>query len=232
MKCALLADIHANSHALRAVLTAAEEHRVDALLIAGDLVGYYFSPREVLAMLEPWSKYIVRGNHENILKKCRENPEALVEIESKYGSGIRIALETLSDNQLDWIENLPATASLNIEGCKIFLCHGTPFSEEGYLYPDSPSDTLSKYSTLPYDFIIMGHTHYPMDRKAGGVRLVNPGSVGQPRTKKKKGSAATLDTSTGKVEIFSVAYDAASLVKECKNRHPDIPYLADVLLEK
>jgi predicted phosphodiesterase len=85
---------------------------------------------------------------------------------------------------------------------------------------------------MAFDFIIMGHTHYPMDIKAGNVRLVNPGSVGQPRTKEKGASWAILDTKTREVIFRSESYDSTSLINECRIRHPGIPYLAEVLCEK
>ena len=224
--------MHGNAAALKAVLLKIKQNKINQLLITGDLVGYYFSPKQVFDLLQDLNAIFVRGNHEDMLKKARHNPQELVMIESKYGCGIKIALETLSQSQLDRIEEFPITVSLNIDGWKILLCHGTPSGNESYMYPNAPKEALAEYSFLPYDFIIMGHTHYPMNIKTGTVRLVNPGSVGQPRTKRKEASWASLDTKTGNVEFFLAAYDAASLIEECKNRHPEIPYLADVLLEK
>ena len=152
--------------------------------------------------------------------------------ESKYGSGLRSALETLAPSQLNMIENMPASAFLNVEGCKILLCHGTPSDPMAYLYPDAPQEVLSEFGSMPFDFIIMGHTHYPMDIKVGSVRLVNPGSVGQPRTKEKGAAWAILDTNTREVVFRSESYDATSLINECRIRHPGIPYLAEVLCKK
>ena len=40
VRYALLADVHGNLDALRAVLRAVEEQGVDGYLFAGDLVGY------------------------------------------------------------------------------------------------------------------------------------------------------------------------------------------------
>lgn len=218
--------------ALRSALYGLAQNKVNRLIITGDLIGYYFSPKEVVDLLGNVNAIFARGNHEDMLKRARQNPQELLSIESKYGSGIRLALETLSQNQLDWIETIPISVSLNIDGCKILVCHGTPTSNEAYLYPDATQNVLAEYKSLPYDFIILGHTHYPMDIKAGTVRLINPGSIGQPRTKSKEASWATLDTKNGEVVFCSAAYDATLLIEECKKRHPEIPYLADVLLEK
>ena len=40
MRYGVLADVHGNLDALRAVLRALERHGVDRYLVAGDLVGY------------------------------------------------------------------------------------------------------------------------------------------------------------------------------------------------
>ena len=59
----LLADIHGNHRALAAVLKAASDSGVERLLIAGDLIGYYSAPLQVMEMLLPWPRHIARGNH-------------------------------------------------------------------------------------------------------------------------------------------------------------------------
>jgi putative phosphoesterase len=214
------------------VLAEVIRHKINQLLITGDLVGYYFHSKEVFDLLFMHTSTFVRGNHENMLQKSRYNRDELKWIEPKYGSGLRSALETLAPRQLNMIENMPSRAFLNVEGCKILLCHGTPSDPEAYLYPDAPQEVLREFGAMAFDFIIMGHTHYPMDIKAGNVRLVNPGSVGQPRTKEKGASWAILDTKTREVIFRSESYDSTSLINECRIRHPGIPYLAEVLCEK
>lgn len=224
--------MHGNVAALKAVLMVLAQNKVNQLLITGDLVGYYFYPKEVVDLLGQFNSVFVSGNHENMLKRCRQSPELLALIESKYGSGLRIALKTLSQDQLDRIENMPMNVSLELGNFNILLCHGTPTSPETYLYPNAPKEVLVEYESLPYDIVVMGHTHYPMDIQAGTVRLVNPGSVGQPRTKEKEASWAILDTETGEVAFRSEKYDATPLIEECRQRHPEIPYLATVLCKK
>ena len=67
MKIGLLADIHGNAHALRALLNAAKEKNVEKLLCCGDYVGYYYEPDKVIALLDEWDWDGVSGNHENML---------------------------------------------------------------------------------------------------------------------------------------------------------------------
>ena len=77
MKIGLLGDIHGNRYALDAVLTSARLFGIERLLITGDLIGYYFWPREVLELLTPWNFTAVYGNHESMLFKAERDGEYL-----------------------------------------------------------------------------------------------------------------------------------------------------------
>ena len=229
MKIGLLGDIHGNYLALKSVLDSACKLKVEKLLITGDLIGYYFYPLKVIELLDKWDKSIVQGNHEQMLSIARNNNSYLNEIDSIYGSGIRIAIDQLSSCQLDELSHLPHPLKLNIEGVEILLCHGSPWDLNEYIYPDLSSKTIQKLLLYPYNLIITGHTHYPMLKKFDGINIVNPGSVGQPRNGQKGAQWALFDTADGSINFFLEKYDSTGLAIECKLRHPEIPYLSDVL---
>lgn len=229
MRLALIGDIHGNSAALRVVLDHAASENVSTLLITGDLVGYYFDPRGVLDLLAPWQKYIVRGNHEDMLASARRDPGQLPRIQTQYGSGLRIALETLSAEELDVLSALPHPLDLNLDGRHILLCHGAPWDNDCYVYPDADADLMRRCAVPGYNLVILGHTHYPMMRKTGETIIINPGSVGQPRNRKPGAQWALIDTQSGTVDLRSEDYDYASIAAEARVRHPELPYLAEVL---
>ena len=232
MKVALLGDIHGNHLALRAVLSEATRNGVERLLITGDLVGYYFWPKEVLELLSPWPMHVVRGNHEEMLSAARKDPGCLQKIEQKYGSGIRVALDTLSPAQLLWLENLPHPLRLELGGCLILLCHGAPWDFDRYIYPDADASLLEKCAAQGEDFVVLGHTHYAFQRRCGRTLVVNPGSVGQPRDRNPGAHWALLDTSTREVTRFTENYDIAEVIEYSRASQPAVPYLADVLCRK
>lgn len=229
MKLALLGDIHGNSYALRSVLAAAFSSEAEALLIAGDMVGYYFAPQEVLGLLQSWKKYVVRGNHEDMLNEARADREFLAQVDARYGTGLRTALEQLSEEQIDELCSLPHPLALEIDGCRILLCHGAPWDNDCYVYPDAKPELLERCAAQQYDLVVQGHTHYPMQHRTGDTLLVNPGSVGQPRNRKPGAYWAMFDTSTRSLEFHCEQYDSSRLIQECQQRHPELPYLADVL---
>src|ERR1700685_2966202 len=65
MRVAVLADIHGNLPALRAVLAEVDGERVNAIVVAGDVVGGPY-PREVLDLLAARAEELlwIAGNSE------------------------------------------------------------------------------------------------------------------------------------------------------------------------
>lgn len=230
MKLALLGDIHGNHLALQVVLDAASSAGAECLLVTGDLVGYYYAPLEVLKMLQAWDRHVVRGNHEDMLNSVRTDPELLLQIDRRYGNGLRVAVDQLDTQQLDELCNLPHPLELEMDGCRILLCHGAPWDVDQYVYPDAELELLERCARSDLDLVVMGHTHYPMQYTIGKTLITNPGSVGQPRNRIPGASWALFDTTNRCLEFHQEVYDSSVLVAECRKRNPELPYLADVLL--
>lgn len=230
MRVALIADIHGNAPALEAVLAAVRTSDIELLLVCGDLVGYYFEPDRVMNLLRPWKKRVIRGNHEDMLALAHRDSEMLAWIDRKYGSGHRVALERLSGPDLAELLSLPATASVDIDGYQLLLCHGAPWDTNEYIYPNAPNDLLERCAVPGYAAVVMGHTHYPMLREVKNVRLINPGSVGQPRNRRPGADWTMLDTESGEVTFRHESYDCTPVADEARSRNPEIPYLHQVLL--
>lgn len=230
MKLALLGDIHGNHFALEAVLCAARKHAVERLLVAGDLVGYYFWPKEVLELLASWSSVMVRGNHEDMLAAARSDSAFLARVDERYGTGLRCVIEQLDELQLDQLCALPHPLELVIDGCRILLCHGAPWDVDHYVYPDAKPELLARCAEQEFDLVVLGHTHYPMRHQIGKTLVVNAGSVGQPRNRKPGAHWAIFDTVDRSLQFHQEAYDSSVLVRECRQRQPELPYLADVLI--
>lgn len=232
MKLALLGDIHGNELALQSVLAEASLSGIGKLLITGDLVGYYYEPLKVLDLLKPWNRNIVRGNHEDMLKKALSDTAFLAKVDMRYGVGLRIAIEQLDEKQLLELCSLPHPQELVVDGCRILLCHGTPWDNDDYVYPDAQAELLERCAVQGYDLVVLGHTHYPMQKKIGETLVVNPGSVGQPRNRQPGAHWAIFDTVSRNIEFRQEQYDSSALVLECKQRNPDLHYLYEVLERK
>ena len=61
------------------------------------------------------------------------------------------------------------------------FCHGSPRSDEEIITALSPDARLAPMlDGVAEDVVVCGHTHHQFDRRVGGKRIVNAGSVGRP----------------------------------------------------
>lgn len=229
MKVGLVADIHGNVAALAAVLAGARREGVERLLCAGDVVGYYYEPGACLELLEPWPVDSVRGNHEDLLDALAARPSLGPGTHARYGSALASAVIGLSPRQRASLTALPACRDLTIEGMRVLLCHGAPWDNDLYVYPDAPAATFERCANTGADVVVLGHTHYRFTKTSGSTTIINPGSVGQPRDRKPGAAWALLDTADGSCRAFSEVYDSAPLAARARAADPHLPYLWEVL---
>ena len=229
MRLGLIGDIHANGDALASVLQAARAEGVEALCVTGDLVGYYHEPRRVLELLANWTHWVVRGNHEDLLLKAASDAISRAQYRHKYGSGLEHALTQLSTNDFAAIEAMPRTQWLEFSGHKLLLAHGAPWDTDEYLYPDTPLATLERVAACGADTVVLGHTHYQFDWQLDGCRIINPGSVGQPRDRKPGAAWSIFDTQTGALVHRRENYDIGQVAAAARHNDPALPYNWNVL---
>lgn len=229
MKIAILGDIHGNHLALEAVLNSALKENVGCLLVTGDLVGYYPFVREVVELLDPWDRQVVAGNHEVMFRMARIDPSYLESITEKYGSSIKIAIETLSDAQINSLVNMPKTIELEVNDMAITLCHGSPVDVDEYIYPDADLSKLPWLNNISSELIICGHTHYPMLLEWNGKKILNPGSVGQPRNGVPKAHWVLLDSEDKTFQFMLEEYHTNTILAAVKAIDPNNLYLQKVL---
>lgn len=230
MVLGILSDIHGNAAALQKVLAEVEKNNAEKLLILGDCVGYYYEPAEVFELLSNWQCEFIKGNHENILlnyvsgdKIYREN------IKAKYGSGFDYCMK-LEENVMDFINKIPETLAVTIDGLNILLAHGSPENTDEYIYPDVSLEQLKLFKAKSFDYIFLGHTHYPMFTVLGNAKVINPGSVGQSRVTGGIANWGILNTANGVYRPMATKYETTRLIEQVKKKDPALPYLHEVLV--
>ena len=229
MKIGVLSDIHGNHYALKAVLEDARRCGVEYLFILGDLVGYYYYPDEVLKLLEDWPKEVIQGNHEEMLKEVLNKETEKETVRKKYGSGINFAIEKLSVEWMEKLNELHAFKSVTKDNLRFDLCHGSPWDRDCYIYPDCNNDILSRCALSGSDFVFMGHTHYPFVSFYNNTTIANSGSVGQPRDRSSAGSWLVIDTMNRSLMFQHTPFDSSSIIDDVKKIDPHLPYLHEVL---
>jgi predicted phosphodiesterase len=103
------------------------------------------------------------------------------------------------------LDELPL--SLELDG--VLYCHATPRSDEQLLTRLSPESRYAEaLEGVDAGVVVAGHTHQQDDRRVGGVRFVNAGSVGLPY----EGDCATRWrwVTDGVSELRRTPYDGAA----------------------
>jgi putative phosphoesterase len=191
MKIALVSDIHADAKALKRVFD--DLPSVDRVLCAGDAVSEFRFCPDTVDLLRQHEVQCIQGNHEYVL--FQHNPGYLAKCRAEYAPDL-----------LDVLAHAPTSFDLEAAGARLHMIHATPWEPfSGYINPGSPK--LARISTMPYDFVILGHTHVAMVETAGDVTVINPGSCSQPRDGRREGSYAILDLARGEAEIRRLRLD-------------------------
>jgi len=229
MKVAVISDIHANIFALDAVYKDLEKEKVTHILVAGDLVGYYYWPKEVIERLRNDDRVTcIKGNHEKNFMETLISKESADFLRKKYGSGYDVCQKELSCDDIDWLLALPQTKKLIINNCDFYLSHGSLNSIDEYLYPDASLNfILENYSSCK--FTIFGHTHYPFIHTNKDKVLINPGSVGQPRDRGGLSSYVIIDTDNFSIKFKRLAFDFLKITETAKLKDPSLEYLWKIM---
>jgi putative phosphoesterase len=223
MKTLVLSDIHGNLAALEAV--AAEPH--DLLICLGDLVGYGPQPGACVRWVRSHAALVVQGNHDRALVDgsppgCRAEFQWLADALAPLGQA------QLSREERAYLAGLPVSAVREVDGSRCLFVHATP-SDPLYRYLGvDPAAWEAEVRSLDVHLVVVGHTHLQLNLALGGKRVINPGSVGQPKDGDPRAAYAVLDNGT--CRLCRIAYDVERTVAELKATGVDRDAVADLSL--
>jgi putative phosphoesterase len=222
VKIALIGDVHANLHALEAVLLHASDRRCKSIWNIGDFVGYGAFPDEVVKLLRQVKAVSIIGNYDQkVLKVKKKQPGWAAAGNSKIRLAFQWAYEHLSPGSRKYLKRLPAHRRLQVKGWKILLTHGSPASADEHLSPDTPEKRLRELAKMAKaDLIICGHSHQPFARWVGDVLFINTGSVGRPDDGDPRATYAVLKLKRKMVEVrhYRVEYDVDQAVGAIRSK--------------
>ncbi|MCL4244152.1 MAG: metallophosphoesterase family protein [Candidatus Dadabacteria bacterium] len=203
MKYAVISDIHANLEAFLSVLEEIDSLRPDAVICLGDIVGYGADPNACADIIRERKIPSVMGNHDAAASGVTE-PWNFNEAAKEAALWTR---DELTDENRNFLAALPD----RIETEHFLAVHGAISDPDKYIL--SYRDAEPEFGLMDdYSLGFFGHTHVPADHRSPAGperRLVNPGSVGQPRDGDPRAAFLVYDTESG-VELRRAEYDIRS----------------------
>jgi predicted phosphodiesterase len=216
MRVAVVSDIHANLHAFEAVLAAIDREGVDAVWCLGDLVGYGPQPSRCCELAEAHADICLAGNHDlGVVGRV-----GLDDFAPEAAAAARWTAETISPEARAFLETLEPSVVLS----RAALYHASP-RDPVWEYVLTDDAALAALESAPRPLVVVGHSHAALavqldGELAGGLapeghqlelsdgprRLLNPGSVGQPRDGDPRAAWLVLDFAARLASFRRAAY--------------------------
>ena len=218
MRYLIISDIHANFTALQSVLADANAAGFDEIWCLGDLVGYGPNPNECVKRIQDFPHLCLAGNHDwaalGKLDLRSFNNDARTAVAWTQG--------TLSPSTREYLDKLPT----HVERDDFLMTHASP-REPIWEYVLDANLAYANFSQFSASTCLVGHTHIPiifeLDEQreqcktkvppfsesltiGSSRKIINPGSVGQPRDGDPRASYAILDLDEMTWKFHRVTY--------------------------
>ena len=226
MRACVISDVHGNLHALEAVLAAIAGEDADELWCLGDLVGYGPRPNACCRLVRERAAVCLLGNHD--LASLGRIP--LLDFNDDAALSARWTASVLEDDEAAWLGSLEPSATR----ARVGLYHASP-RDPVWEYVLSGEVALASMLAAEEPVVVVGHSHVALqfsldgdgalagdlapdgtalDLDAAARRLLNPGSVGQPRDGDPRAAYLVLDLDAREASFRRVAYPVEETQRE------------------
>lgn len=237
MRTIVISDVQGNGEALDAALSLAGDTGFDELVLLGDLLTYGCEPVRVLARVEQLVRRggvcLVEGNHDRLYIDVPRGETGYYErLPGWIRESVDWTLLRLAEAKLA-VDALPWCAEAVVEG--VHFAHANPFGPRDWTYLNADAELERAAVVLRgrgFHAGVYGHTHRAEvvrftdegrlierlpgpGRSSDGLRIVNAGSVGQPRDARHLPVILRIDhvAAGARFEILPVAYDVSRAVQ-------------------
>jgi predicted phosphodiesterase len=227
VRVAVVSDIHANLHALEAVLVSIAEDAPDAVWCLGDLVGYGPQPNPCCALVAERAELCLIGNHDLAVLGRLD----LEDFAPDAADSARWTDSVLEPQHRGYLESLDPQAA---EG-EVELYHASA-RDPVWEYVLTPLAAFASFAETDARILLVGHSHVALAFGLAGDRLettiapggteldlsgegrwiLNPGSVGQPRDGDPRAAYLLLDLDGQRAEYRRIEYDVARTQAEIR----------------
>jgi predicted phosphodiesterase len=227
LRVAVISDIHANLHALDAVLAEIDREHVDEVWSLGDTVGYGPRPNECCALARDRTDLSLIGNHDLVVIGAL----SVSDFNEDAAAAALWTSRVLDADSRAFLEPLEPQG----ERAGVALFHGSA-RDPVWEYVLSEDVARATLEAVDAELVLVGHSHIALavtasdDGVGGGIArdgtkldlrrrwLVNPGSVGQPRDGDARAAWLLLDLERGTAWFRRSDYDVARTQAEIRER--------------
>ena len=219
MRHAFVSDIHANIQAWNAVLEDIRRQEIKHIINLGDVVGYGPSPKEVLESVRDHSEISVIGNHDAV---CAGRMDDSI-FNDIARAAIKWTRQQLDAEQCQFFVDMAEKA--RPDGAGFVAAHAEVIAPLDFGYILTEEDAKKNFAACDDKLIFIGHTHRPgifvLDQ-SGKISIeypasvvcdpekryiINPGSVGDPRSEDIVASYCIYDSKTRELTFHRVKFD-------------------------
>ncbi len=209
VKIVIVSDIHANL----AALDALPERDFDQLWCVGDLVDYGPRPHEVVQWVKDKAAVAVRGNHDHAAG-FSVDPQCSQPFKRLAAETLRYTQEVCKGKDFEFLRKLPVYRETAVGSTRFYLVHATPMDPLFGYCPEQSERWREEVRSIDADVLVVGHTHTPFIRTVGETTIVNPGSLGQPKTGRPLACYAVWEN--GRISLREYAYPIKDTIQQIR----------------
>jgi predicted phosphodiesterase len=221
MRLMIFSDIHGNLEALKSMLSDVEKRRVHRCICLGDIVGYGPYPNECIDLVRSLKNCrCIAGNHD-VAALWETSPYGMT---SEAKEAILWTMGQLSKENKKFLGGLPDSLDL----ADMTFVHANPYNPRGWRYVMDKKYALRSFAATNCRQLFIGHSHRPliitkkhllsidlqtikgsMHQRINDTRrrIINCGSVGQPRDKDLRSCYLIYDSRKQQLEFYRIDYN-------------------------
>ena len=231
MRLMIFSDIHGNLEALQEVCKDSSTRNVHRSIFLGDLVGYGPYPNECIELVRNLKNCrCLAGNHD-VATLWETSPYGMSKAAKE---AILWTMDQLSPENKAYLSSLPDRLDLG----EMTFVHANPYNPKGWRYVMDRKYVLRSFAATRSRIVFIGHSHRPLiisknhwlkvsiETIVGDIksavndsrrRIINCGSVGQPRDDDPRACYLIYDTRKQTIHFHRVGYDVQKTVQAIQN---------------
>lgn len=176
---AAIGSIDGHDAALERTLKAIEETGILTIIHTGNAVVGQQGGNAIMDLLAQFNVTCVQGNLDRLaVRYSRKQATLARQLDADLLEKLRWSHENLSSQNLEYIRDWRKTRTLDLEGLKVLVCHGSPGNPREILTADTPHTKLQRQREQSHaDIIVSGGAESSFSVTVDGTLFVSPGPL-------------------------------------------------------